>query len=154
MRFRFYGAADEGMLVKFNDRMVLETGYVFSDIYAGNGEKDKGCGWHSMNEYHKQVVEDKVPSKKNYVIQKLKSTPFCNNKFKGMTGGAPISVTKGESYTIEIIPGNPAFDRENGPDYAEDSEIWQIATLSEKGKTKSKSRKKGKEQTKRFHPLN
>ena len=196
MRFRFYGAADEGMLVRFNDRMVLETGYVFSDIYAGNGEKDKGCGWHSMNEYHQQVAEDKVPSKKNYVIQKLKSTPFCNNKFKGMTGGAPISVTEGESYTIEIIlgnvaeralcylltqevtpgnnaplklfrtssalptmprgfiPGNPAFDRENGPDYAEDSEIWQIATPSEKGKEKSRSRRKGKEQSKRFRPLN
>ena len=39
-------------------------------------------------------------------MQKLKSTPYCNRTFGGLTGGVPITVKEGAVYPIEIIIGN------------------------------------------------
>lgn len=43
MKFRFYGAADDSIAVRFNEKLVLETGYCKPALYQGNGIRDKGC---------------------------------------------------------------------------------------------------------------
>lgn len=181
MTFRFYGAADDAIAVRFDDRLVLETGFFKPALYQGNGLKDKGCDWSDIKAYQQEVAEGKHRDKKDYVVRKLKSTPFCNDCFNGITGGKPITVTKDKTYPIEIIIGNnggaslfylltqevtpdnnaplqlfrtstatpampPSFKgysdkhfHEKGPDFAADSDIWQIATKT--GKTKLKPKK-------------
>lgn len=106
MTFRFYGAADDAIAVRFNDNLVLETGFFKPELYKGNGIKDKGCDWDYTRQYQKEVVEGVHPDKKGYVVRKLRSTPFCNVAFSGITGGHPIKVKEGEVYPIEIIIGN------------------------------------------------
>lgn len=106
MTFRFFGAADDAIAVRFDEKLVLETGYFMPALYRGNGKHDKGCDWDYTKEYQKEVAAGKHPDKRDYVVRKLKSTPYCNEKFNGITGGHPIKVTEGESYPIEIIIGN------------------------------------------------
>ncbi len=106
MTFRFFGAADDAIAVRFNDELVLETGFFKPALYQGNGIKDKGCNWEYTKTYQQEVAEGKHPDKEGYVVRKLKSTPFCNDCFNGVTGGKPITVTEGKAYPIEIIIGN------------------------------------------------
>ena len=106
MTFRFFGAADDAIAVRFNDDLVLETGFFKPTLYQGNGIKDKGCNWEYTKTYQQEVAEGKHPDKEGYVVRKLKSTPFCNDCFNGVTGGKPITVTEGKAYPIEIIIGN------------------------------------------------
>lgn len=106
MTFRFFGAADDAIAVRFNDELVLETGFFKPSLYRGNGLKDTGCNWGYTKTYQLEVAEGKHPDKKGYVIRKLKSTPFCNDCFNGVTGGKPVTVTEGKAYPIEIIIGN------------------------------------------------
>lgn len=106
MIFRFYGAADDAIAVRFDDKLVLETGFFKPQLYRGNGKQDKGCDWDYTKEYQKEVAAGIHAEKKGYVVQKLKSTPFCNDAFNGVTGGLPIKVKKGQEYPIEIIIGN------------------------------------------------
>lgn len=106
MTFRFYGAADDAIAVRFDGKLVLETGFFKPDLYQGRGIKDKCCDWGYTKEYQKEVAAGKHPEKKGYVVRKLKSTPFCNDVFSGVTGGHPIKVNEGEAHNIEIIIGN------------------------------------------------
>ncbi len=106
MTFRFFGAADDAIAVRFNDNLVLETGFFKPALYQGNGIKDKGCDWAYTKTYQQEVADGKHPDKEGYVVRKLKSTPFCNDCFNGITGGKPITVTEGKAYPIEIIIGN------------------------------------------------
>ena len=106
MTFRFLGAADDALTVRFNDKLVLETGYFAPSQYKGNGQKDKACKFDSIISYQQELAAGKHPDKKGYTIRKLKSTPYCNQKFLGITGGFPIKVTEGKTYPIEIIIGN------------------------------------------------
>lgn len=107
MNFRFYGAADDAIVVRFNNKVVLETGRFRPAIYQGNGIRDNAY-LHSgdLLDYHKEVAAGKHPDKRDYVVQKLKSTPYCNSRFNGITGGSPVKVTEGRVYPIEIIVGN------------------------------------------------
>ena len=67
-----------------------------------------------LNKYYKypfsiatpqEVAEGIHADKEGYVVRKLKSTPFCNDAFNGVTGGTPIEVEEGKTYPIEIIIG-------------------------------------------------
>ena len=106
MRFRFFGAADDTIAVRFGDKLVLETGLVRPELYRGNGLRDKGCALDYTLTYQKEVAAGRHSSKREYVMQKLKSTPYCNRTFGGLTGGVPITVKEGAVYPIEIIIGN------------------------------------------------
>lgn len=106
MTFRFFGAADDALVVRFNDKLVLETGYFTPSQYKGNGRKDKACKFDSIISYQQEIAAGKHPDKKGYTVRKLKSTPYCNQKFLGITGGFPIKVTEGKTYPIEIIIGS------------------------------------------------
>ena len=104
--FRFFGAADDAIVVRFNNELVLETGTFRFSLYRGNGIQDPACDYKNIPEYQKQVAEGRCKDKKGYVVRKLRSTPHCNELFMGVTGGKPVKVVEGETYPIEIIVGN------------------------------------------------
>lgn len=107
MDFRFYGAADDTIVVRFNNKVVLETGRFRPALYHGNGIRDNACcDGSELLTYQKEVAAGKHPDKRDYVVQKLKSTPYCNSRFNGITGGSPVKVKEGKVYPIEIIIGN------------------------------------------------
>lgn len=106
MRFRFFGAADDYMMVKFNDRIVLETGFICPSEYSGQGKNDFAIKLDTIRSYNKKLKEGRVPGKLDYVVRKLRSTPYCNDMFGGLTGGSVIDVEKGEVCSIEITIGN------------------------------------------------
>ena len=106
MTFRFFAAADDYIAVRFNNKLVLETGHVRPGLYRGNGFKDKACNYNYTLEYQQLLSDEKIPDKKDYVVRKLRSTPYCNRRFLGITGGKPVEVEEGSAYPIEIIIGN------------------------------------------------
>lgn len=108
MKFRFCGAADDSLIVNFNNEMVLETGYIHPEIYKGNGLKDPGCDWssESIEKYQKNLAAGKIPGRKDYEILALRSTPYTNKRFNGITCGSSITVEEGKAYPIEIIIAN------------------------------------------------
>ena len=108
MKFRFCGAADDFIIVIFNKEMVLETGYFHPGIYKGNGYKDPGYSWssESIEKYQKNLAAGKIPGRKDYEVIALRSTPYTNKRFNGITCGSPITVEEGKPYPIEIIIAN------------------------------------------------
>ena len=108
MKFRFCGAADDSIIVNFDNEMVLETGYVHPGIYKGNGIKDPGCDWEPavIIKYQRDLAAGKIPGRSDYEVIALRSTPYTNKKFNGITCGTPITVEEGKAYPIEIIIAN------------------------------------------------
>lgn len=103
MTFRFVGAADDSIIVNFNDKEVLETGYYLPTMYKSNGLRDKAFTIAKKPEYQENLVKNKIAGKRDYILLRLKSTPEINREYGGMTGGTPITVEEGQIYPIEII---------------------------------------------------
>lgn len=108
MDFRFFGAADDYMMVKFDGKIVLETGYIIPSKYRGLGSDDPAIldSPSLLSRYIRDLKEGNIEGKRDYVLRKLRSTPLCNMQFGGLTGGAVIRVREGEQYPIEIIIGD------------------------------------------------
>ena len=104
-KFRFVGTADDCIIVRFANRLVLEAGYtVPSSMEAGNADSiwdaaDKGLS----KGYHQKIRMGKDPVHRKYEFLRLKSTPKLNDMMGGFTAGTPFTVKKGSSYTIEVI---------------------------------------------------
>ncbi len=100
--FRFVGAGDDVIAVRFNRKMVLETGY--------NVPTD-GIGPGARPQYRKDVLAGKYPKKKGYEFIKIPGANTWNQEGElgGMTAGLPFTVKEGQVYDIEIflseIPG-------------------------------------------------
>lgn len=111
-KFRFVGTADDCIIVRFANRMVLEAGYtVVSDIDFNNPDSiwdavDKGA---SAN-YRQKIHQGKDSIHRQYELLRLKSTPKLNEKLGGFTAGAPFTVKKGTVYPIEVILMQAAHD--------------------------------------------
>lgn len=104
MKFRFVGTADDTLIVRFNGKVVLETGYVIPSSFKGNNGDEtfsKGKDRH----YQQAIRTGTEPKHRGYSLIALKSTPFINSELGGLVGGTPISVTEGNSYPIEVIIG-------------------------------------------------
>ena len=108
MDFRFFGAADDYMMVKFDGKTVLETGYMIPSKYRGLGGSDPAIldSPSQLARYIRALKEGSMEGKSNYVLRKIRSTPYCNRQFGGLTGGSVVSVREGELYPIEIIIGD------------------------------------------------
>lgn len=108
MKFRFCGAADDSIIVNFDKKLALETGYFHPEMYKGNGIKDPGCNWEegAIRDYQKKLAAGKINGRKGYDVLALHSAPYTNKKFNGITCGVPITVEEGKAYPIEIIIAN------------------------------------------------
>lgn len=103
--FRFVGTADDCIIVRFANRMVLEAGCT---VPSSIDKKNNDSIWNAADlgfspKYHQQLLMGRDPAHRNYDLLKLKSTPKINTLTGGFVAGAPITVKKGEVYNIEVI---------------------------------------------------
>ena len=104
MKFRFVGSADDTLIVRFGGKVVLESGYVLPSVFTGSNS-DEAFSKGTDKQYIQNIRAGKDLKHKDYSLIQLRSTKFFNDSFGGLMGGTPVSVKKGESYSIEIVIG-------------------------------------------------
>lgn len=99
--FRFCGTGDDTLCVRFNNELVLESGWTIpsTNVHAGGAN----AGWRQ------NVVNGQVPELKGYEYITVPEMPTWSNTLGGLAAGKEISVQEGKTYPIEImiseIPG-------------------------------------------------
>lgn len=96
--FRFVGMGDDTLMVRFNNKLVLEAGWSIptrGDMVLG-----------TKPSYHAEMSGNKHKR----AFYQYKQTPHWNQVLGGIPAGEVFKVKKGEKYPIEIlvseIPGN------------------------------------------------
>lgn len=111
--FRFVGMGDDTLLVRFNNKLVLESGWsVPTHRYFDQGT-------HRSYQYKitQPTVEHDSPDQQEITtktvgraIYQYAQTPHWNRNLGGIPSGIPFTVEKGKKYPIEIlvseVPGN------------------------------------------------
>lgn len=89
--FRFAGMGDDTLMVRFNNKLVLEAGWSIptrGDMVLGT----------------KRSYQEEIVSKKNKgALYRYKETPHWNAVLGGIPTGEVFKVKKGEKYPIEIL---------------------------------------------------
>lgn len=96
--FRFVGMGDDVLMVRFNNKLVLESGWSIptrNNMTLGTSKK-----------YQQEITSSKV----GRALYQYSTTPHWNQKLGGIPTGTPFKVQQGKKYPIEIlvseIPGN------------------------------------------------
>lgn len=96
--FRFVGMGDDTLMVRFNNKLVLEAGWSIptrGDMVLGT---------------KRTYQEEMISNKNKRAFYQYKQTPHWNRVLGGIPAGEVFKVKKGEKYPIEIlvseIPGN------------------------------------------------
>lgn len=111
--FRFVGMGDDTLMVRFNNRLVLESGWsIPTRRYYDEGthrsyQLDISRKPTSFNSRHQREITPKTCGR---AIYQYNSTPHWNERLGGLPSGVPFTVKQGEKYPIEIlvseIPGS------------------------------------------------
>lgn len=89
--FRFIGMGDDSLVVRFNKKVVLESGWSI----PSKGEMALG----TSREYQDFISSPKGGG----ALYKYEETPHWNSKLGGIQAGQKFHVKEGETYPIEII---------------------------------------------------
>ncbi len=103
-KFRFIGTGDDLLCVRFNKKMVLESGYAIPSEYK-NGEYgclDMATNTEQGKEYQAKIKAGKDNKHKGYEYIPLPDG-WAWNVVGGLTAGAPFEVKEGQVYPIEIL---------------------------------------------------
>lgn len=96
--FRFAGMGDDVLMVRFNNKLVLESGWSIPTRGSMTLGTDKS--------YQREITT----RKEGRALYQYKTTPHWNHSLGGILTGTPFKVQKGKKYPIEIlvseIPGN------------------------------------------------
>lgn len=103
--YRFVGTGDDVLIVRFNNKIVLESGWCIPSLY---GSKVNPGTIGSLNsaegkEYHKNISEGKDNLHKGYEFILKPELSKWNKELGGLTGGTEFYVKEGETYPIEIL---------------------------------------------------
>ncbi|MBQ7024187.1 MAG: hypothetical protein IJN29_11425 [Akkermansia sp.] len=104
--FRFVGMGDDTLLVRFDNKLVLESGWsIPTRKYFDQGthhsyQKEITQEAPSNNSRHQREI---TPKTKGRAIYQYDSTPHWNKNLGGIPSGVPFTVKKGEKYPIEIL---------------------------------------------------
>ena len=110
-KFRFVGTGDDFLGVRFNNKVVLEAGYLIPTLFD---EKEPNKWWVSKagdREGHwKRIKEGKLPGFEGYELMPyIKELSIWNEELGGLTAGKVFEVKQGQEYPIQIticeIPG-------------------------------------------------
>ena len=106
-KFRFVGAADDVMFVRFNKEIVLDYGYASFSV---------GEYWTGANDSNRLALasdNDKHIRNRSSLYSKQKLEVYDTSSPIGLAKGLPISVKEGEIYPIEVliseIPGGSYY---------------------------------------------
>jgi hypothetical protein len=104
-KFRFVGAGDDILVVRFNNRPVFDFGYCVSgigkDIFGMSAKMD---GTTEDKELDKEVRRA-TPMKMPMTFYKYATTPDLNKNIGGLALGPEFSVEAGKTYPIDIMIG-------------------------------------------------
>ncbi len=96
--FRFAGMGDDVLMVRFNNKLVLESGWSIPTRGSMTLGTEKG--------YQREISSRKA----GRALYQYTTTPHWNRMLGGIPTGTPFKVQKGKKYPIEIlvseIPGN------------------------------------------------
>lgn len=104
-RFRFVGASDDLLVVRFNNRPVFDYGYTIAGTGThGSGRSDEMEGTKKNAELAKDIRK-LTPMQVPISFYKYTQTPKYNRDIGGMAIGPEFEVKEGETYPIEIMIG-------------------------------------------------
>ncbi len=128
-RFRFVGAGDDVLLVRFNKRLVFDYGYTLST--TGGGVATPSQANYDKNKKSDEIREFKrlSPMPVPTINYQYGNTPTINAALGGLAVGPEFQVTAGATYPIEIliseIPGGlfstALLIEEKGTNYQKDA---------------------------------
>ncbi len=102
-KFRFVGAGDDLIAVRFNRKTVLEAGWAVPSMYDGTAScLDLSISTAAGNEYMEKVRSGKEPKHRGYEYINVPNSGDWQN-IGGLTGGTPIDVKEGQVYPVEIM---------------------------------------------------
>lgn len=104
-KFRFVGAGDDILVVRFNNRPVFDFGYCISGIGKDMiGLSAKMDGTTEDRELEKEIRRA-TPMKMPMTFYKYGATPDLNKNIGGLALGPEFSVEAGKTYPIDIMIG-------------------------------------------------
>lgn len=104
-RFRFVGASDDLLVVRFNNRPVFDYGYTIAGTGThGFGRSNEMEGTKENVELAKEIRK-LTPMQVPISFYKYTQTPKYNKDIGGMAIGPEFEVKEGETYPIEIMIG-------------------------------------------------
>jgi hypothetical protein len=105
-KFRFVGAGDDVLVVRFNNRPVFDFGYTIAGIGRNLPKEIAGI---SDNSEIERNLKKETPMKLPLTQYKYENTPTLNNDIGGVAVGPEFNVEAGKTYPVEImiseIPG-------------------------------------------------
>ena len=109
-KFRFVGVGDDTLGVRFDNKVVLEAGYIALSLWEkGNVDSYKISGDAAATNYWMKVRRGELPDKNGYIQIKTPETLSWNQELGGLTAGKVFEVKEGEVYPIQVmiteIPG-------------------------------------------------
>jgi hypothetical protein len=136
-RFRFVGAGDDVLMVRFSNRLVFDYGYTMAATGGGPGVVSEASVNEDKNSdairNFKRLSPMPVPSE----TYQYATTPTINRALGGLAVGPEFQVTAGSTYPIEIliseIPGGifstSLLIQEEGATYQKDAAGLPILPL-------------------------
>ncbi len=136
-RFRFVGAGDDVLMVRFNNRLVFDYGYTMAATGGGGGVV-------SQENYNKDKNSDAIRNFKRLSPMPVPSVTYqystngrINKDIGGLAVGPEFQVTAGSTYPIEIliseIPGGifstSLLIQEEGVTYQKDAASLPVLPL-------------------------
>ncbi len=104
-KFRFVGAGDDLLVVRFNNRTVFDYGYTLgctgTHMYGRSAEVD---GRQENDELAKDIRKN-GPMRVPIQFYKYDTSPRYNDNIGGMAVGPEFQVQAGKSYPVEILIG-------------------------------------------------
>ena len=104
-KFRFVGACDDFMVVRFNNRPVFDFGYTMAGTGTHvNGRAGEFDGTVKNAELAREVRR-RTPMELPITFYKYASTPSYNQQIGGMAVGPEFEVEAEKTYPVEIMIG-------------------------------------------------
>ncbi|MCI7699140.1 MAG: hypothetical protein MSQ05_07110 [Akkermansia sp.] len=98
--YRFVGTGDDMLLIRFDNKTVLEAGWCIISQFKNN----PNCGGLGSNaDYRRKAQSGEDKDHKGYQFFTTPDTPYWNQWLGGLTAGSTFEVKQGKSYPIEIL---------------------------------------------------
>lgn len=102
-RFRFVGAGDDVLVVRFNNRLVFDFGYTLAATGGGSGAISKENYNRDENSDAIRNVKRLSPMPVPSVTYQYSTNPRINRDLGGLAVGPEFQVTAGTTYPVEIL---------------------------------------------------
>ncbi|BCU79159.1 hypothetical protein [Luteolibacter sp. LG18] len=102
-KYRFVGAGDDVLMVRFNRKTVLDWGYTSGTTGLHRTKISPILAGTSTDKEAERRVRADFPTKTNATFYKYENTGIWNRELNGLACGAEFDAVAGSSYPIEIL---------------------------------------------------